>query len=49
MDQLFKQTVDQDGQRSEADVVQRQINTVVQSLGWDTKHAIQHQLISLSI
>ena len=34
MDQLFKQTVHQDGQRGEADVVQGQINTVVQGLGW---------------
>lgn len=34
MDQLFKQTVHQDGQRGEADVVQCQINTVIQSLGW---------------
>lgn len=33
MNQLFKQTVHQDGQRGEADVVQCQINTVVQSLG----------------
>lgn len=32
VDQLFKQTVDQDGQRGEADVVQCQINTVVQRL-----------------
>lgn len=32
MDQLFKQTVHQDGQRGEADVVQCQINTVIQSL-----------------
>lgn len=32
MDQLFKQTVHQDGQRGEADVVQCQINTVVQRL-----------------
>lgn len=37
MDQLFKQTVHQDGQRSEADVVQCQINTVIQSLGWAHK------------
>lgn len=32
VDQLFKQTVHQDGQRGEADVVQCQINTVVQRL-----------------
>lgn len=34
MDQLFKQTIHQDGQRGEADVVQRQVNAVIQSLGW---------------
>lgn len=34
MYELFKQTVHQDGQRGEADVVQCQINTVIQSLGW---------------
>lgn len=33
VNQLFKQTVHQDGQRGKADVVQRQINTVIQSLG----------------
>lgn len=32
VDQLFKQTVHQDGQRGEADVVECQINTVIQSL-----------------
>lgn len=32
MNQLFKQTVHQDGQRSEADVVQCQIDTVIKSL-----------------
>lgn len=37
MDQLFKQTVDQDGQRGEANIVQCQINTVVQSLGCTQK------------
>lgn len=34
MDQLFKQTVHQDGQRGEADVVQRQVDAVIQSLRW---------------
>lgn len=45
MDQLFKQTVHQDGQRGEADVVKCQVNTVIQSLD-QTETTFQQQIIN---